>query len=435
MTTSVRDSLLRSAGARAITLPVSAVFSLLTSALILRNFGTDSFSQYTLVISIAAVLPFADLGVGAATVNAVSKSSSFREESVVSVTVASLRILIFSATVLSIVAVAITMISGWKVILGDSFEESAGLYALIGVLFFAASMPLGLGQRIAIGAGKNERQVLIQGLQPALVFLAVLVATAVFNDGKTAILCFFGAYLLTTFLIAFDANRLTDGLLVRATRLIFRFDKARNIGIFQTALPMLAVMIGMPLVLQTHRMVLSHLSDAEAIAQYSLAAQMFLPVAAVVGAASVSLWPQFAKDRARDTGSRAPHPLKLSAIFAGASLILCSVGVLLAPMIAPLISGNKVDISPGLGLAFTFFVVCQSLQSPLGIYLTDISGLRYQSVCVVAVVLSAFVLCLLLTPSLGAAGPLVATGVSIFVFQVIPYSTRIVLRRRAMECK
>lgn len=433
MTTSVRASLLRSAGARAITLPVSAVFSLFTSALILRNFGTDSFSQYTLVISIAAVLPFADLGVGAATVNAVSRSTSFREESVVGVTVASLRILIVSATVLSVVAAIITMTSGWQVILGNSFEESAGIYALIGVLFFAASMPLGLGQRIAIGAGKNERQVLIQGLQPALVFLAVLAATAVFDDGKTAILCFFGAYLLTTFLIAFDANRLTDGLLVRATGLIFRLDKARNIGIFQTALPMLAVMIGMPLVLQTHRMVLSHLSDAEAIAQYSLAAQMFLPVAAVVGAASVSLWPQFAKDRAPDSGSGAPHPLKLSMIFAAASLILCSGGVLLAPVIAPIISGNQVRISLGLGLAFTFFVVCQSLQSPLGIYLTDVPGLRYQSACVVAVVLSALVLCLMLTPVLGAAGPLVATGVSIFMFQVIPYSTRILLRRRAMR--
>ena len=65
-------SALSSAGARAVTLPLSAVFGLLTSKLVLDKYGVETFAYFGLLVSIIGLMSFTDFGVGAALNNTVA---------------------------------------------------------------------------------------------------------------------------------------------------------------------------------------------------------------------------------------------------------------------------------------------------------------------------------------------------------------------------
>ena len=69
--------------------------------------------------------------------------------------------------------------------------------------------------------------------------------------------------------------------------------------VFDTAWPMLIQMIALPLAMQSNRLILSHVSSVDELATYSLASQMFNPIFSVSIAASMALWPVFARARSR----------------------------------------------------------------------------------------------------------------------------------------
>ena len=60
----------RSAGARVAVLPLSAILGIVNTRLIIENFGKDAYAQYGLIVAVGALLPFADLGMSAAIMNA-----------------------------------------------------------------------------------------------------------------------------------------------------------------------------------------------------------------------------------------------------------------------------------------------------------------------------------------------------------------------------
>ena len=65
---------LRSGGMQLLVLPVSALLGILVTRLIVENYGIAAFAQYGLLVGIGTLLPFADLGMAAAVVNAVAAS-------------------------------------------------------------------------------------------------------------------------------------------------------------------------------------------------------------------------------------------------------------------------------------------------------------------------------------------------------------------------
>ncbi len=51
---------------------LSGVLGIVTSRLIIENFGVDAYAQYGLLASLPALLPFADLGIAASVINRVA---------------------------------------------------------------------------------------------------------------------------------------------------------------------------------------------------------------------------------------------------------------------------------------------------------------------------------------------------------------------------
>jgi O-antigen/teichoic acid export membrane protein len=190
---------------------------------------------------------------------------------------------------------------------------------------------------------------------------------------------------------------------------------------------MLVQMVAVPLAMQTDRLVLSHRAGTDVLAEYSLAAQMFTPIWAVVSAGGIALWPAFARARAEGAPG---SPFPMSAAFgAGAATLALAVAVA-SPFLAEVASGGAISVGLPVVISFAILMVLQAVKYPLGMYLTDPPGLRYQARMIVTMLPVNVGLSWYLTGPLGAAGPVVGSLVGVAFFEVL---ANVVLVRRRLR--
>ncbi len=410
----------RSAVLRFAVLGISALLGILTTRLVIDTYGQAAYAQYALLVTIGSLIPFADLGIGAAVMNIIGESTDPRaDERVERVLLTSLRVTCASSFVLVAVAAAITATGTWSAVLGDGLSGRSGpLVALICVVLFSITLPLGLGERVLIALGRNHISIVVLGLQSPLVLgvLVLAIRLRAPNGSFVAVLPY-AALVLLAFTLTVMAARRVRPALGRAWRSVGSVRSVRGGRILDTAWPMLIYMVALPLAMQTDRLVLSHVSDLRNLAEYSLAAQMFVPIYAVTNAAGVILWPLFA--RARATGERAVSPIRVGWLFAGIAAALCAMISLLSPWLSSLASGGQIRLSIGLVLAFSLLMTLQALKYPIGMYMTDSRGLRFQAFAVVLMLPVNLGLSVALGRALGAVGPVLGSAVGVLLFQVV----------------
>ncbi len=411
----------KSAGARVIILPVNAVLGLISTRLIIEHFGQGAYLQYGLLVGIAALLPFADLGITAAIMNAVSESDDpSRDERVKRVLVTSMRILAGAMVVLLTVALVLTLSGAWPGLLGDGLLAGSGpIAAGLCLAIYGLNLTVGFGERILIGLGRNHIAILVLGLQTPVMLVVILAAIwldlpvgdylAVF---AYVVLVALGAVMLSR------AARLIRPVVGQAARAARHLRTERGGPVFDVGWPLLVQMIALPLALQTDRILLSHLSTDDELAIYSLATQLFAPVLAVIGSAGAVLWPIFARARARgsDDGVTSPNVLALG--FGGAAAAVCLVLSLASPWLASGASGGSIDLPVGVLVAYSALMIVQAARYPLGSYLTDAPGLRFQAWMIMGMLPVNLALSWVLAASLGAVGPLIGSIVSMTIFQL-----------------
>lgn len=79
-------------------------------------------------------------------------------------------------------------------------------------------------------------------------------------------------------------------------------------------------------------------------------------------------------------------------------------------------------------IAFSSYMIFQAIQYPLGTFLTDARGLRYQAVLIVAMAPCNLGLSIVLGARYGAVGPVIGSAVTAMVFQAA--GNYIYVRRR-----
>jgi O-antigen/teichoic acid export membrane protein len=400
-------------------LPISAVLGIVVTRLVVENYGTGAFAQYGLLVGIVGLLPFADLGVSAAVMNVVGAAESpATDDHVRRVLVTAIRALIGSALVLSAIAVLITAAGLWPALLGGGLLPGSGpVVAMTCVLLLAATMPLGVGQRILAGLGQNHVSVAVGGLQTPLVLatLLVLLWLGVPAGPAVAVIAYAATLVLSLVCTLLGARRIHP-VVGEALRQVPRFRTARGGQVFDVAWPMLVQMIALPVAMQTDRIVVSHRAGAGTLAQYNLASQMFTPIWAVVSAAGVTLWPVFAKARARG-GTDSPMPT--AALFGGMAALMAVVVGLASPWLAQLASGGSIHLGVLLVISFAVLMVLQGLKYPLGMYMTDARGLRFQALMIVLLLPLNLGLSWYLAGPLGAAGPVIGSVIGVALSQLL----------------
>lgn len=419
-----------SAGVKIVAMGSSAVLGILTTRLILDNYGQAAYAQYGLLVAIALLLPFADLGMGAALMNAIGGSDDpGRDQHVRRVIVTSIRVLTMAAAVIATLAVVLWVSGLWPTLLGEGLVPGTGaVAATLALVLIGVAMPFGIGQRMLTGLGKNYVTIGLGGLQPPLMLGTVALAVwAGWDIGSFLAVVPYAVALLLALAGSVVALRMLRPISSGVVRAAARRSSEPGARVMNVAWPMIIMSAALPLGMQSDRLVLSHVAGVSELATYNLAAQIFTPVWALVAASGMTLWPIFARDRSTG-GKLSPYPI--AALFGLGALTASLLLAAASPWLTEVASGGQIALSWGLVAAFVALMAMQGLKFPLGMFMTDSRGLKFQAIMVCLMTPFNIALSIWLAGELGALGPVIGSAASVAVFQVLANALYVRRRRR-----
>lgn len=408
--------------ARGLTTVTSALFGILTARLILGTAGVEYFALYALVTALPALIQFQDLGTGAALVNTIATSEAPDHDAHVTATLTSVwRIMLVFALGTMVVNAALFFSGGWVLVLGEPGQlPNASLVVFTCLSVWAVAIPLGIWQRVLLGLRKNHSTILIQGLMAPINF--VLVWLILRRGGEAfpflSLAAYLGSFAIATVGMAASIRSLPKAI-ARASRHLFDRSGHPGVRVMDVGLPMMAQMLSAPLSLAAQRYVLAQSGTTQQLAEYTAAAQVYLAFLGVISAAGVALWPSYARQRAAGQLTSGPFPLSIK--FGAACL---GFMVLLAFVRKPLFAfttNGQVPVELSTVVAFSLMVVLQACLYPLGMFIMDKPGIRFQMAPTITMAVMSLALAIVVTPRLGVVGPILSNCACVLTFQLVPF--------------
>ena len=283
--------------------------------------------------------------------------------------------------------------------------------------------PLAFSTPILMATGHTGTGVSLTALSSVLTLVFVAVAASLDASALVFIGCpFFGQLLVAVFATQRAAQATKIDLRLLARSALSRSVQGSPIG--HEVRPALVIWILLPLAYQTDRIIINHLSTPSALASYNIAAQFYSAGFSIIAAGSAALWGVFAHSRFNDSLPSTKQFLRLSTVFGSVGLMLGLCLVLFLPPVSSLLSQGTVRVSVSLAAVFGLLLVVQALHQPSGMLQTDASGLRFIAWAFLAMTAANLALGLALTPSLAAAGPVVASVVAVTFLLLVPLLVR-----------
>lgn len=408
------------AAAKVVVMGISGLLGIVTSRIIIENFGVAAYAQYGLLTALPALLPFADLGMGAVLINAVAASDDPRRDETLRRTIATtIRILTVSGLVVVAVSILISVLGLWPTLLGAGLLPGGGsVAALVCGVIFGAALPLAIGPRLLIGLGRNALQVATQAVVAPIILVLVGGTALLALPAESAIAVYsFIASAACSILCLVLASRALRPQLGRALTEALHPKRYPGVRTRSIAWPMLVQMIALPIAMQTDRLLLSHLTHGDELAQYNLASQLFNILLATIAASGIALWPIFARARADRTVTSPLRPTLWFTVLGLAAALLLAV---VSPLLVSFVSGGRITLDAWLIGGYVVFITLQAAKYPIGMYMTDARGLAFQVWPILISVPLNLGLSWWLVGILGAGGPVVGTAVAVLLCQVIP---------------
>lgn len=408
--------------------PAVAVLGLANTAIIVRESGAEVFGLVSLIAAVTLLFPFADLGIGATVLNAsASLSGPGCDPRSVDVIRRGYHVLFTVAGLIILAALGVMALDGWSTLVGFSSgpDDRWAITAAVGV--FALTIPAGLGVRILVGIDRNPLATLVLMSCPAF---ALLVTGLLYLGGASGI--WYALSALTGLLIGQVVGTV---LALRISGLGWavlgpvNFRSGR--GLLAGSGWLFVVGIGLPVGLQTGRVVLAHLSTPSELSKYSLMAQIYGVVWSVLSTAGLAYWPAFVKRRGA-AAATVRMWWRLTAALGGAAVIAALTMTALAPWAASMLSGGRIDVSATLGLGFGGLLIGQALHLPATVLLTRPDEARWQAAWTVVMAAISIGLGCAVAGAYGALGVVCAAALGAIAAQVIPdllWVPRLVSRR------
>jgi len=413
---------------RAATLPVVAAATLASVRVTISALGVQGYGVLALVIGLAALIPFSDLGVGAAVTDAVARRGEVGSETVLRIVHTSLCLLAGVGMGIAVVAWGLAFLGAWAPILGTSRSVEVEIGTAAALSAFALGLPLALSSRILLGAERFDIALVYQAGAGVITLLLVLAAAALRAPLWAYTTAPFAAANLTA-AAAWPAAVSVSGLHMRALPRTFRISRHDAARVAHLAAPMLVISIALPIAYQSDRLILSHVSNLNQVTIYALGYQLFTPLLGLLGAAGISLWPVVARRRANRPVTRR-ELAKVSCAFMGLGIVLAGGLLAVGPRAAEFVSKGQVDVSGGVLLALALLLVVYASFYPTSMFQTDRAGLRFQAATYVVMMVINVSLSIVLASKIGAAGPILSSALSVTVALWIPGMWRAMSRDR-----
>ncbi|CAN5602635.1 oligosaccharide flippase family protein [soil metagenome] len=415
---------------RVVGTPLIAVIGLLNTALIVRQTGEAVFGVVSLITTLTLLIPFADLGIGGVVTSACSRRGRLIEDREAVATVQrGLRMMILVAAVAILASTAIMATDTWHVLIGTTTGHDDRVAITVATCLIAVGIPAGIGIRILIGLNMNPLAVLISITNAGFALLITVILETIGVTGIWyAVSGPFGA-LVGNCIATAVALRMSGLRWSAFSRPDAEFARSR---LLQGSMWMFVLTIGLPLGLQSHRLILSHVSTPDELSRFALTAQIFGVIWMVFDTAGMALWPVFVKRRS-DVGASTKLWLKAVAVFGSVSAV-AGVGIVaFVPWATSVLSDGQIVATRSLAVAFAALLIVECIHLPAGVMLTMPRELRWQSGCITVMGVTAVLLGTWWAAQWGGTGVIAAAALATVVAQVIPDFLWIprLLRRRA----
>lgn len=291
--------------------------------------------------------------------------------------------------------------------------------AVLALSAFAIALPFSVGEAILRGCGRIHEAVVLLGIAPP----AALLLTYAFREIGVPALAYslvlpLGG-LIAAVVCAVRAWTVDREALSGLLKKLPHPHAFPGAPIAATAVPMFVVMIGLPIALQSDRVVIAHQLDATELANYSYAAQLYIPLWSIASTAALALWPRFAMGN-NDRGDARRGWLSGVALLSSLGATMAVSFVLFASFLISWMSAGEATPGWSLLVSFALLIFVQAAHVCTGVFLIAPEQLRFQAVCVSVLVLTNVPLSWYLTPHLGVAGPVYASAITVLVCQLIP---------------
>lgn len=409
--------------------PAVAALGLANTAIIVRETGEAVFGLVSLVATITLLFPFADLGIGATVLSASAMlSGPSRDPKAADVIRRAYHVLFAVAGLVIALAVCIMALDGWTALVGFSSGPDDRWAITVAACIFALTIPAGLGVRILIGIDRNPLATLVLMSCPAFALGVTLVLYAIGVTGIWYAVSALGGLLIGQTVGTVLALHLC-GLGWSAFGRVLPSGNAPRL--LAGSMWLFLVGVGLPVGLQTGRVLLAHLSTPAELSRYALMAQIYGVCWSVLSTAGLAYWPVFVKRR--DASEETVRMWwRLTAAFAAIAAVGTVFLVLLGPWAGSVLSGGRIDVSATLAMAFGALLVTQSVHLPATVLLTRPHEARWQAMWTLVMAVISIGLGYLAAARFGAVGVVYASAVGIFAAQVVPdllWVPRLVRRR------
>ena len=419
----VSGAVLTGALARAATLAVSVA----VVPFLVHDLGSEGYGVYVVTAGIAALLPFADLGVSLGLVTRISQCAGApdavarRRRLIASATV----MLVVSALVLFTAALIVVTTTDVSALLGTQSTKYAGqtsAVVLVVVGNLALSLPANLGPKVLFAVGE-QRSANYWQLAAAPVTLVAVVLTALLNGGLVPLVI---AVFAPTTLVALLCSLVVFGSRHRDLRPVrAAADKGTAVDLVQLGLVFALQGAAIAVSFQSDALVLSHLRDVHDVASYGLAARFTSLLAVVASLLFVPLWPYFGAAMAEGRLAWVRRVLKLSmAVAAGVAVIGGSLLYVFTPYLVRTWSDGRITVSSQVVFFLVLWGGIQALQQPLSVLMNAAGVKMFQVVCFVALAVVNVAVSIVATRAVGVAGPAIGNAVSTFACLLVPYAVR-----------
>ncbi|MDN4641971.1 hypothetical protein QCD70_17120 [Agreia sp. PsM10] len=421
--------------ARIVGIPVTAFLGLLNTGLVIAHTGSVLYGTVSTIATLGTLLPFADLGIGAGVTTAVAiGSTDAKHQETVTATIRTAFLSLCAVTTAGLIlSWSAALLGWWDLILSRSFSEEERVVISIALSLFFICLPFGLGSRILTGFGKNHIAVLLNlsGTAFTLLFTWALVALDA-APISYAISGFFGT-LCCNAVVAIVAIRFLKLSNYRPwrRRASGAAQRFRNLRLLSGSGWMFIVMIGLPIGLETGRVVLSHTSTADGLSRFALSAQLYALAWSVVTTAGGALWTVFAKQR-KEAAENLRLWKQMVGVFGGLGLIGGVVLITLGPWLGEIISGGRLEIEPAQIALFAALLIVQCVHLPAGVLLTVPSELRWQAACVFVMATVSVAISVTFAPAYGGVAVTAGAVIGILLAQIVP---DLVMVRRFLEAR
>ncbi|MGY1769903.1 lipopolysaccharide biosynthesis protein [Blastococcus sp. SYSU D00813] len=399
-------------------IPVSAACGLASARILVSEYGLAVFGVASLIGTLLFLVPFIDLGVGAAVMDRAARGA--RGPDMAQWVGKALRWMLAVSALLLVLAVLQYFSDIADSILGDASSVIDGSAVLGGwLVVLAVTLPSSLGQRLLIGVGRTHVATLISAGTAPAGLLIVAAAGVLEAPAEVVVLALPSALGLTSLLglrIGLRSVAVSSG---EAARAVCRGREQTALKFGSVAGPMFVISVGLPLVFESHRLLLAHMSSLAALAAYSLVAQLYAPLWSSVSSGGMSLWHGFAR-MAEGEGDLARQWRNAFVTLSITGFLLAAALIVFAGIGVRLMTGAEADADYGVVWAFAVLLALQAVHLASGMFLTDSLGLRMQAKSVTSMAIVSLGLGVLITPTVGAPGPIWASSAALLVCQLVP---------------